>query len=127
MYVYGLTVCVRVTCVMNVRLPPRFLDMSLLHWHSDGQWLTIERNMTGDFRKYNTNTGEEIAPCCGMEEMLLAFSHWTYQYSCKELLVLDLQGLSVCPSHSVELSVCLWIDLFCNVITSQGLSCKLLH
>lgn len=77
----------------NMPHSPRFLDMSLLHWHSDGQWLTIERNMTGDFRKYNTNTGEEIAPCCGMEETLLAFSHWTYQYSCKELLVLDLQGV----------------------------------
>uniref|UniRef100_A0A8C8K5N5 non-specific serine/threonine protein kinase n=1 Tax=Oncorhynchus tshawytscha TaxID=74940 RepID=A0A8C8K5N5_ONCTS len=77
----------------NMPHSPRFLDMSLLHWHSDGQWLTIERNMTGDFRKYNNNTGEEIAPCCGMEEMLLAFSHWTYQYSCRELLVLDLQGV----------------------------------
>uniref|UniRef100_A0A4W5L7R2 non-specific serine/threonine protein kinase n=1 Tax=Hucho hucho TaxID=62062 RepID=A0A4W5L7R2_9TELE len=77
----------------NMPHSPRFLDMSLLHWHSDGQWLTIERNMTGDFRKYNNNTGEEIAPCCGMEETLLAFSHWTYQYSCRELLVLDIQGV----------------------------------
>uniref|UniRef100_A0A3P8ZDJ4 non-specific serine/threonine protein kinase n=1 Tax=Esox lucius TaxID=8010 RepID=A0A3P8ZDJ4_ESOLU len=72
---------------------PRFLEVSLLRWHSDGQWLTIERNMTGDFRKYNNNTGEEIAPCCAMEETLLAFSHWTYQYSCGELLVLDIQGV----------------------------------
>uniref|UniRef100_A0A8C7VWJ3 non-specific serine/threonine protein kinase n=1 Tax=Oncorhynchus mykiss TaxID=8022 RepID=A0A8C7VWJ3_ONCMY len=79
----------------NMPHSPRFLDMSLLHWHSDGQWLTIERNMTGDFRKYNNNTGEEIAPCCGMEETLLAFSHWTYQYSCRELLVLDLQGVGL--------------------------------
>uniref|UniRef100_A0A8C7I0N0 non-specific serine/threonine protein kinase n=1 Tax=Oncorhynchus kisutch TaxID=8019 RepID=A0A8C7I0N0_ONCKI len=77
----------------NVFLPPRFLDVSLLHCHSDGQWLTIERNMLGDFRKYNNNTGEEITPCCGMEETLLAFSHWTYQYSCRELLVLDIQGV----------------------------------
>uniref|UniRef100_A0A8L0DNS5 non-specific serine/threonine protein kinase n=1 Tax=Oncorhynchus mykiss TaxID=8022 RepID=A0A8L0DNS5_ONCMY len=77
----------------NVPLSPRFLDVSLLHCHSDGQWLTIERNMLGDFRKYNNNTGEEITPCCGMEETLLAFSHWTYQYSCRELLVLDIQGV----------------------------------
>uniref|UniRef100_A0A4W5KNJ7 non-specific serine/threonine protein kinase n=1 Tax=Hucho hucho TaxID=62062 RepID=A0A4W5KNJ7_9TELE len=77
----------------NVPLSPRFLDVSLLHCHSNGQWLTIERNMLGDFRKYNNNTGEEIAPCCGMEETLLAFSHWTYQYSCRELLVLDIQGV----------------------------------
>ncbi|CAJ1067967.1 transient receptor potential cation channel subfamily M member 6 isoform X3 [Xyrichtys novacula] len=72
---------------------PRFLDVSLVLWHSNGQWLTIERNMTGDFRKYNNNTGEEIAPCCSLEEMLLAFSHWTFEYSCRELLVLDIQGV----------------------------------
>ncbi|XP_029294787.1 transient receptor potential cation channel subfamily M member 6 [Cottoperca gobio] len=72
---------------------PRFLDVALVLWHSNGQWLTIERNMTGDFRKYNNNTGEEIIPCCLLEEMLLAFSHWTFEYSCRELLVLDIQGV----------------------------------
>uniref|UniRef100_A0A8C7YRL0 non-specific serine/threonine protein kinase n=1 Tax=Oryzias sinensis TaxID=183150 RepID=A0A8C7YRL0_9TELE len=72
---------------------PRFLDVSLVLWHSNGQWLTIERNMTGDFRKYNNNTGEEITPCSSLEDMLLAFSHWTYEHSCKELLVLDIQGV----------------------------------
>uniref|UniRef100_A0A3Q1BGJ8 non-specific serine/threonine protein kinase n=1 Tax=Amphiprion ocellaris TaxID=80972 RepID=A0A3Q1BGJ8_AMPOC len=74
---------------------PRFLDVSLVLMHSNGQWLTIERNMCGDFRKYNNNTGEEIAPCCSLEEVLLAFSHWTYEYSCRELLVLDIQGVGV--------------------------------
>uniref|UniRef100_A0A3B4VK82 non-specific serine/threonine protein kinase n=1 Tax=Seriola dumerili TaxID=41447 RepID=A0A3B4VK82_SERDU len=72
---------------------PRFLDVSLVLWHSNGQWLTIERNMSGDFRKYNNNTGEEITPYCSLEEMLLAFSHWTYEYSSRELLVLDIQGV----------------------------------
>lgn len=48
--------------------------------------------MSGDFMKYNNNTGEEITPCCSLEEMLLAFSHWTYEYSRRELLVLDIQG-----------------------------------
>ncbi|XP_034068678.1 transient receptor potential cation channel subfamily M member 6 isoform X4 [Gymnodraco acuticeps] len=73
---------------------PRFLDVALVLWQSNGQWLTIERNMTGDFRKYNNNTtGEEITPCCSLEEMLLAFSHWTYEYSNRELLVLDIQGV----------------------------------
>uniref|UniRef100_A0A3P9LRN6 non-specific serine/threonine protein kinase n=1 Tax=Oryzias latipes TaxID=8090 RepID=A0A3P9LRN6_ORYLA len=72
---------------------PRFLDVSLVLWHSNGQWLTIERNMTGDFRKYNNNTGVEITPCSSLEDMLLAFSHWTYEHSCKELLVLDIQGV----------------------------------
>ncbi|XP_078106014.1 transient receptor potential cation channel subfamily M member 6 [Sander vitreus] len=72
---------------------PRFLDVALVLWHSNGQWLTIERNMTGDFRKYNNNNGEEIAPCCSLEETLLAFTHWTYEYSGRELLVLDIQGV----------------------------------
>ncbi|XP_042276131.1 transient receptor potential cation channel subfamily M member 6 isoform X2 [Thunnus maccoyii] len=72
---------------------PRFLDVSLVLWHSNGQWLTIERNMSGDFRKYNNNTGEEITPFCSLEEMLLAFSHWTYEYTNRELLVLDIQGV----------------------------------
>ncbi|KAG7250380.1 hypothetical protein CRUP_004196, partial [Coryphaenoides rupestris] len=64
-----------------------FLDVSLVLWHSTGQWLTIERYMAGNFRKYNNNTGDEITPCCPLEETLLAFSHWTYEYSRKELLV----------------------------------------
>ncbi|XP_034547988.1 transient receptor potential cation channel subfamily M member 6 isoform X2 [Notolabrus celidotus] len=72
---------------------PRFLDVSLILWHSNGQWLTVESYMSGDFRKHNNNTGEEIAPCCSLEELLIAFSHWTYEYSCRELLVLDIQGV----------------------------------
>ncbi|XP_040010255.1 transient receptor potential cation channel subfamily M member 6 isoform X2 [Xiphias gladius] len=77
----------------DMQYSPRFLDVSLVLWHSNGQWLTIERNMSGDFRKYNNNTGEEITPCCSLEEVLLSFSHWTYEYSSRELLVLDIQGV----------------------------------
>lgn len=69
-----------------------FLDVSLLLCPSTGHWFTIERNMCGEFRKYNNNSGEEIAPCCSLEELLLAFSHWTFEYSRRELLVLDIQG-----------------------------------
>uniref|UniRef100_M4AM94 non-specific serine/threonine protein kinase n=1 Tax=Xiphophorus maculatus TaxID=8083 RepID=M4AM94_XIPMA len=72
---------------------PRFLDVCLVLRHSNGQWLTIERNLIGNFRKYNNNTGEEIAPCCSLEDTLLAFSHWTYEYSRREMLVLDIQGV----------------------------------
>ncbi|CAL8248689.1 unnamed protein product [Merluccius merluccius] len=72
---------------------PGFLDVSLVLWHATGQWQTIERYMPGNFRKYNNNTGDEITPCCSLEETLLAFSHWTYEYSRKELLVLDIQGV----------------------------------
>uniref|UniRef100_A0A673JTY3 non-specific serine/threonine protein kinase n=1 Tax=Sinocyclocheilus rhinocerous TaxID=307959 RepID=A0A673JTY3_9TELE len=77
----------------SVPYSPRFLDVSLLHWRSDGQWLTVEKNMSGHFRKYNNNTGEEISPSSGLEEAMLAFSHWTYEYTNRELLVLDLQGV----------------------------------
>ncbi|XP_072289423.1 transient receptor potential cation channel subfamily M member 6 [Eucyclogobius newberryi] len=77
----------------DMHYSPLFLDVQLVHWHSNGQWLTIERNISGDFRKFNNNTGEEIRPCCWLEEMLLAFSHWTYEYSRREMLVLDLQGV----------------------------------
>ncbi|XP_073696374.1 transient receptor potential cation channel subfamily M member 6 [Garra rufa] len=77
----------------SVPYSPRFLDVSLLHWRSDGQWLTVENNMSGHFRKYNNNTGEEILPSSGLEEAILAFSHWTYEYTNRELLVLDLQGV----------------------------------
>ncbi|XP_061672748.1 transient receptor potential cation channel subfamily M member 6 isoform X2 [Syngnathoides biaculeatus] len=77
----------------GIKHSPKFLDVSLVRWHSNGQWLTIERNMVGNFRKYNNNTGEEITPSCPLEELLLAFSHWTYEYSREELLVLDVQGV----------------------------------
>ncbi|NXU54640.1 TRPM6 protein, partial [Turnix velox] len=72
---------------------PRFLEVFLIYCHSANQWLTIEKYMTGDFRKYNNNNGDEITPSCLLEELMLAFSHWTYVYTRGELLVLDLQGV----------------------------------
>lgn len=73
-------------------VPHRFLEVSLVYCHSANQWLTIEKYMTGEFRKYNNNNGDEIAPTNTLEELMLAFSHWTYEYTRGELLVLDLQG-----------------------------------
>ncbi|XP_053265125.1 transient receptor potential cation channel subfamily M member 6 isoform X2 [Podarcis raffonei] len=72
---------------------PRFLEVFLIYCHSANQWLTIEKYMTGEFRKYNNNNGDEITPSNLLEEMMLAFSHWTYEYTRGELLVLDLQGV----------------------------------
>ncbi|XP_045144522.1 transient receptor potential cation channel subfamily M member 6 [Echinops telfairi] len=72
---------------------PRFLEVFLIYCHSAKQWLTIEKYMTGEFRKYNNNNGDEIAPNTALEELMLAFSHWTYEYTRGELLVLDLQGV----------------------------------
>ncbi|KAF3815938.1 hypothetical protein GH733_016043 [Mirounga leonina] len=71
---------------------PRFLEVFLIYCHSANQWLTIEKYMTGEFRKYNNNNGDEIAPSNTLEKLMLAFSHWTYEYTRGELLVLDLQG-----------------------------------
>lgn len=48
--------------------------------------------MNGEFRKYNNNNGDEIVPTNMLEETMLAFSHWTFEYTRGELLVLDLQG-----------------------------------
>ncbi|XP_043832532.1 transient receptor potential cation channel subfamily M member 6 [Dromiciops gliroides] len=72
---------------------PRFLEVFLIYCHSANQWLTIEKYMTGEFRKYNNNNGDEISPRNILEELMLAFSHWTYEYTRGELLVLDLQGV----------------------------------
>ncbi|XP_075454422.1 transient receptor potential cation channel subfamily M member 6 isoform X3 [Ascaphus truei] len=71
----------------------RFLEVFLIYCHSANQWLTIEKYMTGEFRKYNNNNGDEITPTSLLEETLLSFSHWSYEYSRGELLVLDLQGV----------------------------------
>lgn len=70
----------------------RFLEVFLLYCHSAGQWFAVEECMTGEFRKYNNNNGDEIIPTNMLEEVMLAFSHWTYEYTRGELLVLDLQG-----------------------------------
>ncbi|XP_042631784.1 transient receptor potential cation channel subfamily M member 7-like [Cyprinus carpio] len=73
---------------------PRFLEVFLLYCHSAGQWFAIEEEcITGDFRKFNNNNGDEIVPTNLLEETMLAFSHWTYEYTRGELLVLDLQGV----------------------------------
>uniref|UniRef100_W5N632 non-specific serine/threonine protein kinase n=1 Tax=Lepisosteus oculatus TaxID=7918 RepID=W5N632_LEPOC len=72
---------------------PRFLEVFLLYCHSAGQWFAIEECITGEFRKFNNNNGDEIIPTNLLEETMLAFSHWTYEYSRGELLVLDLQGV----------------------------------
>ncbi|KAM4877891.1 transient receptor potential cation channel subfamily M member 6 [Thomomys bottae] len=72
---------------------PRFLEVFLIYCHSANQWLTIEKYMTGAFQKYNNNNGDEIVPSNTLEELMLAFSHWTYEYTRGELLVLDLQGV----------------------------------
>ncbi|XP_067827311.1 transient receptor potential cation channel subfamily M member 7 isoform X2 [Heptranchias perlo] len=72
---------------------PRFLEVFLLYCHSASQWFAVEECMTGEFRKFNHNSGDEIRPNNMLEETMLAFSHWTYEYTRGELLVLDLQGV----------------------------------
>ncbi|XP_032873449.1 transient receptor potential cation channel subfamily M member 6 [Amblyraja radiata] len=72
---------------------PRFLEVFLIYCNSADQWLTMEKYMNGQFRKYNNNNGDEIIPTNLMEETMLAFSHWSFEYTRGELLVLDLQGV----------------------------------
>lgn len=90
----------------------RFLEVFLLYCHSAGQWFAIEECITGEFRKFNNNNGDEIVPTNLLEETMLAFSHWTYEYTRGELLVLDLQGkmsshtLRKCDgSHLIQLQL----------------------
>ncbi|KAM8972276.1 transient receptor potential cation channel subfamily M member 7 [Pelodytes ibericus] len=77
----------------SIHYSPRFLEVFLLFCHSAGQWFAIEECMTGEFRKYNNNNGDESIPTNILEETMLAFSHWTFEYTRGELLVLDLQGV----------------------------------
>ncbi|CAO2578955.1 Transient receptor potential cation channel subfamily M member 7 [Lemmus lemmus] len=77
----------------SIPYSPRFLEVFLLYCHSAGQWFAVEECMSGEFRKYNNNNGDEIIPTNTLEEIMLAFSHWTYEYTRGELLVLDLQGV----------------------------------
>ncbi|XP_074850169.1 transient receptor potential cation channel subfamily M member 6 [Carettochelys insculpta] len=77
----------------SIPYTPRFLEVFLIYCHSANQWLTIEKYMTGEFRKYNNNNGDEITPSNVLEEVMMSFSHWTYEYTQGELLVLDLQGV----------------------------------
>ncbi|XP_076143884.1 transient receptor potential cation channel subfamily M member 7 isoform X1 [Alosa pseudoharengus] len=77
----------------SIPYSPRFLEVFLLYCHSAGQWFAIEECITGEFRKFNNNNGDEIVPTNLLEETMLAFSHWSYEYTRGELLVLDLQGV----------------------------------
>ncbi|MEE6503171.1 hypothetical protein FKM82_004760 [Ascaphus truei] len=77
----------------SIPYSPRFLEVFLLYCHSAGQWFAIEECMTGEFRKYNNNNGDESIATNVLEETMLAFSHWTFEYTRGELLVLDLQGV----------------------------------
>ena len=94
MSVVHCTQCVRshISTYKPFHHPCRFLEVFLLYCHSAGQWFAIEECITGEFRKFNNNNGDEIVPTNLLEETMLAFSHWTYEYTRGELLVLDLQG-----------------------------------
>uniref|UniRef100_A0A8C9S6G9 non-specific serine/threonine protein kinase n=1 Tax=Scleropages formosus TaxID=113540 RepID=A0A8C9S6G9_SCLFO len=72
---------------------PRFLEVLLLYSHAAEEWFTLEECIVGEFRKFNNNNGDEIVPSSLLEESMLAFSHWSYEYTRGELLVLDLQGV----------------------------------
>lgn len=86
------TLAIQGSLLLNDIVTCRFLEVFLVYCHAANQWLTMEKYMTGEFRKYNNNNGDEITPSNLLEEVMLAFSHWSYEYTRGELLVLDLQG-----------------------------------
>ncbi|KAH0619989.1 hypothetical protein JD844_014472 [Phrynosoma platyrhinos] len=57
----------------SIPYSPRFLEVFLLYCHSAGQWFAVEECMTGEFRKYNNNNGDEIIPTNMLEEELIIF------------------------------------------------------
>ena len=53
------------------------------------QWFTCENFVDGEFMKWNMNTGKVQRVD---HEVPNAFSHFTYVYTCGEIMVLDAQG-----------------------------------
>ncbi|MEQ2196737.1 hypothetical protein XENOCAPTIV_010835 [Xenoophorus captivus] len=96
----------------------KFLEVFLLYCHSAGQWFAIEECITGEFRKFNNNNGDEIVPTNLLEETMLAFSHWTYEYTRGELLVLDLQGKVFMSSRRLSAHRC-WIYYQFSIIVKK--------
>ena len=70
-----------------------FLYNKVYYGKLDGQFITIEHYLRGDFKKYINNTGE-IIHHDGNDLALKAemFSHYTYVKSQNNLMVLDIQG-----------------------------------
>ncbi|KAL4660736.1 transient receptor potential cation channel subfamily M member 7-like [Arapaima gigas] len=77
----------------SIPYSPRFLEVLLLYSHTAEEWFTVEECIVGEFRKFNNNNGDEMVPTNVLEESMLAFTHWSYEYTRGELLVLDLQGV----------------------------------
>ena len=73
-------------------------DVSLVKYHSQSSigYVVQEEYLAGTFEKYNNNTGM-VAACptkVGTDHRILqAFSHWTYVYSERTLMVVDCQGV----------------------------------
>ena len=51
--------------------------------------VTIEEYLQGNYQKFNSNGGFEDRQ---LSNILLAFSHWTWEKSCGQIMICDLQG-----------------------------------
>ena len=51
--------------------------------------VTIEEYLQGNYQKFNSNGGFEDRQ---LSNILLAFSHWTWEKSCRQIMICDLQG-----------------------------------
>lgn len=51
--------------------------------------VTIEEYLQGNYQKFNSNGGFEDRQ---LSNILSAFSHWTWEKSCRQIMICDLQG-----------------------------------
>ena len=72
----------------------KFVSPSLLEIKEDSKWrhFCVEPYIEGAYQKFNSNAGY-VAESSQINDVLQAFSHYTWQKSGKRLIVCDLQGV----------------------------------
>jgi hypothetical protein len=68
----------------------RVIDVDLVLINDKEYFYTVEEFVEGDFKKWTNNAGRINKSI--YTSLLHAFSHWTYQFTNKHLIVTDLQG-----------------------------------
>jgi len=102
------------TCAPRLGVPAsvKFLPGFVMHFserkRTDERWIAAERalpNNGADFRKFNNNGG--FVDVADEAALANAFSHWTWQVTGGEAMVLDMQGVNlpegiVCTDAQVQ-------------------------
>ena len=76
--------------------PPKKVDIFMMtvyefHEREDKPLFHVEHFIDGDYIKYNSNSGFVDDKCCRQTPQ--AFSHFTFERSGHELIVVDVQGV----------------------------------